>query len=106
MADVPQFAMPFRVESGVVVEVEQDSTEEIQQCVEAVLRTIVGTRLLDAPDFGVPDETFVQQMPSPSADVYVAAIEEQEPRARVLGRAQLLELAAKHVTIGSEGSGV
>jgi phage baseplate assembly protein W len=102
VAEVPQFAVPFRVEDGDVVEVEQDSIEEIEQCVEAILRTIVGSRLLDAPDFGIPDESFVQQTPSPSAAVYIAAIEEQEPRARVLGQARLEELTTKVVTIEPE----
>lgn len=106
MAQVPHFAHPFRVVNGAVVEVEQGSVEEIEQCVEAILRTIIGTRVLDAPDFGIPDETFVQQGPSPSAAVYIAAIEEHEPRARVLGTARLEELATKVVTIKPEVVGV
>jgi hypothetical protein len=85
-----------------LAEVEQDSVEEIEQCVEAILRTIVGTHIDDL-EFGIPDESFTQQTPNPSAEVYIAAIEEQEPRARQLGRARLEELATKVVTIESEG---
>lgn len=102
MTEVPHFALPFRVENGAIAVSEQGSVEEIESCVESVLRTIVGSRPLDAPDFGIPDETFVQQTPNPSADLYIAAIEEQEPRARVLGRARLVHLAEKHVTIETE----
>jgi phage baseplate assembly protein W len=102
VADVPHFALPFRVVNGAIAVSEQGSVEEIEDCVESILRTIVGTRVLDAPDFGIPDETFVQQTPNSSAELYVGAIEAQEPRARVLGTARLLELAEKHVTIESE----
>jgi phage baseplate assembly protein W len=105
LATVPHSALPFRIENGRVAEVEQDSVEEIEGCVEAILRTFVGTRI-DAPDFGVPDESFVQQTPNPSAEVYIAAIEQAEPRARVLGSARLEELVTKHVTIETETSGV
>ncbi len=98
---VPQFAMPFRVENGAVVEVEQGSVEEIESCVEAVLRTIVGDRRLDDPTFGIPDETFTQQGPEPTAQAYIAAVEEQEPRARQLGQARLEEMV-KTVEIESQ----
>lgn len=101
MVDVPHFALPFRVENGAIAVVEQDSNEEIEDCVESILRTFVGTRI-DNPDFGIPDEAFFQQTPSASAQVYVAAIEEMEPRAQVLGSARLIELAEKHVTIEME----
>jgi phage baseplate assembly protein W len=80
------WAFPFRVEDGVIATVEQDSAEEIQQNIEAVLNTIVGTRI-DAPDFGVPDETFSTQSPNPSVAVYLAAVENAEPRASLLGQA-------------------
>jgi phage baseplate assembly protein W len=101
VAKVPQFDVPFRLDpvTGAPAEVEQGSVEEIEQCVEAVLRTIVGTRIDDL-DFGIPDETFRQQTPNSSAEVYVAAVEEMEPRARVLGTARIEELATKVVTIG------
>lgn len=100
MAKVPQFDVPFRIDpiTGAPAEVEQNSVEEIEQCVEAVLRTIVGTRIDDL-DFGVPDETFRQQTPNSSAEIYVAAVEEMEPRARVLGTARIEALATKIVTI-------
>ena len=102
MAEVPHYATPFRIVNGEIAVVEQDSVEDIEQCVEAVLRTILGSRLLDAPDFGVPDETFVQQTPNPSAEIYITAVEAQEPRARVLGTARLEELVSKVVTIETE----
>lgn len=101
MPSIPHFSFPFRVENGQVATVEQDSRAEIEDCVEAVLRTIFGTRI-DAPEFGIPDETFTQQEPSPSAEVYLAAVEEAEPRARLLSRARLKDMATKHITIQTE----
>lgn len=98
---VPHLAIPFRIVNGSVAESEQGSVEEIEDCVESILRTFAGTRI-DNPDFGIPDEAFTQQTPNSSAELYIAAIEAQEPRARVLGRARLVELATKHVTIESE----
>jgi phage baseplate assembly protein W len=83
---VPQYQTPFSVVDGQVVEIEQDTPEEISQCTEAVLRTVEGT-LIDQPEFGRPDESFAQISPSPSAEVYLTAIDRWEPRARVLGDA-------------------
>lgn len=100
--DVPHYALPFRLgPDGSFATVEQGSIEEIEQCVANILRTIVGT-WFDTPEFGVPDETFVQATPNPSAQVYIAAIEAQEPRARQLGRARLEEMTIEVVTIEAE----
>lgn len=105
MAKQPHFAFPFRVERRSVAVVEQDSIAEIESCVEATLRTPLGTRL-EEPEYGIPDETFAQVPREPGAEIYLAAVEEQEPRARGLGTARLQELAIKHVTIELEGQGV
>lgn len=107
MAQVPHFSLPFRVEGGAIAVTEQDSLEEIEDCVESILRTLVGTRAIDAPDFGVPDETFVQQTPNSSAEIYIAAIEAQEPRAHVLGRARLKQMVKEVVIeMGAAGDGL
>lgn len=95
----PQFALPFRIGKTVAI-VEQDSVEEIEQCVETVLSTPVGS-LIDAPALGRPDETFKQQGPDVSAESYLEAVDKWEPRAHVLGEAAIEELATKVVTIKS-----
>lgn len=102
MASATHFAWPFRIVDGVVPTVEQDSTMEIDQCVEAVLNTPVGSRI-DAPDYGVPDETFSQLSVDESAALYLAAIDAAEPRARVLGKAEVKEMA-KRVAIRVEAA--
>ncbi len=90
MARAPHFQTPFRVSGGAPVEIEQDTPEEIGQCVRAVLRTPEGT-LMDKPEFGRPDEAFAQQVPNPDAQVYLQAIEEWEPRAQAMGEAFLVD---------------
>jgi phage baseplate assembly protein W len=79
--------------------VEQDSIEEIGDCVEAALRTPVGSRI-DAPEYGVPDETFNQLGPNPSAEVYLAAVAAVEPRAHLVGEAEI-EAMTERISIRS-----
>lgn len=79
MATAPHFALPFRFERGHAVENEQDSRDDVAACVEAILRYRKGQRL-SAPDFGIVDPTF-GQAPINGAGL-IAALEDQEPRAR------------------------
>ena len=57
MTDVPHFGQPFRYIAGKPLVTEQDSQEEIRDCVRATLRTVLGFRD-EAPDFGVTDPSF------------------------------------------------
>jgi len=98
----PHFATPFRLSGSSFAVIEQDSAEEIEDCVEVVLRTMAGSRV-EVPDFGIPDETFQQLEPNPTAETYLNAISEWEPRARVLGTATIEELAER-ITIESESA--
>jgi len=100
----PHFRTPFNVVGGKVAEVEQDSDREIDQCIEAVLRTPVGARIED-PEFGRPDEVFKTLGPNPTADRYIAAVEEGEPRAQVRGAAHVEEMA-ETISITQEEPGV
>lgn len=78
MTDIPHFSLPFRVERGQVAVTEQDSAEEIADCVEAVLRYRPGERD-DEPEFGTPDQAF-KTVVGPELE---AAVAEWEPRAEV-----------------------
>jgi phage baseplate assembly protein W len=95
----PHFAVPLRVGRSVDV-VEQDSVEEIEQCVTTILGTPVGS-LIDEPELGRPDETFELLGPNPSASQILSAIDRWEPRAAVVGEARIEELAQKTVTVRS-----
>lgn len=103
-AKVPHLGFPFRLVNGGITTVEQDSKEEIAACVEASARTPEGSRI-DAPTYGIPDETFTQQTPNPSAEVYVSHITEDEPRARLIGEAEA-EGLVKRIVLSEERQSV
>lgn len=58
---VPHLRLPLRVEvhTASLSTVEQDTLDEVAQCVEVVLATEPGTRL-DLPQFGTPSYLFAQ----------------------------------------------
>jgi hypothetical protein len=104
LAEVPQFDLPFRIEDGAVAEVEQGSVEDIDNCVEAIVLTPFRSRM-DDPALGVSDQAFASISANPSAKEFVTAIEEQEPRAHLLGEARLEELRTLHIQLRTERSG-
>ena len=76
---IPHFALPLRVAGdGRFAVVEQDSPDDVAQCVAVVLATPVGSRA-EIPEFGAPRFDF--DVPDP-ADV-IEAVKEWEPRADV-----------------------
>lgn len=82
----PHFDYPFRFgPTHHAVVVEQDSIEEIESCVVAVLLTEEGQRI-ELPEFGVESELFgVQPL---DTNGYLHAILDQEPRAAALVTSQ------------------
>lgn len=58
---IPKLAVPLELEGSSFRTVEQDSIEEIAQCVEAILRTPLGSYELE-PELGIPDQTFRTDM--------------------------------------------
>lgn len=100
MAATPHLTVPFHLAGAAFAVVEQDSGTEIDQCIEAVLRTPEGTRV-DAPGFGRPDTSFAQLGAAPSSQPYIAAVEQWEPRAELVGDARLDGLTEK-ITIAEE----
>lgn len=80
MADVPHFSLPFRFASPAAAVTEQDSVDEIADCVLAILLCPLGYRV-ELPEFGLPDVVFS----SPQVDLgsLRTAIEAWEPRAAV-----------------------
>jgi phage baseplate assembly protein W len=81
----PHFNFPFDWEihgdSLRVHEAEQDSIEDITNCVTAIFLTHVGQRP-EVPDFGVEDLTF-KTLPL-DVDEIVSTISDQEPRVDML----------------------
>lgn len=80
MSDVPHFALPFRFQGTQAATSEQDSIDEISDCVLAVLVCPRGYRS-ELPDFGIPDPTFSSPL---DEDVIRNAIATWEPRADAL----------------------
>jgi|SRR5215831_5442769 len=81
MADVPHFSLPFRFANPQAAVNEQDSLDEIADCVYAILVCPAGYRV-ELPLFGLQDPTFA--MPAPDLDVMRDTIETWEERAAVL----------------------
>lgn len=81
MIETPHFDIPFRIEGGKAVTVEQGSLRDIQNCVETILRTHVGERE-GIPAFGIYDPTFTN-IPV-DRQLLVSQVTEFEPRAIVL----------------------
>ncbi len=77
METLNKLKVPFRFISGRADTVEQDSTEEISQCVSAILSTEVGSRH-EKFNFGIPDLTFTTDIDD---SVIYEAIRFWEPRA-------------------------
>lgn len=101
MATTPHFAYPFRYVNGSAVVNEQDSTDDIADCVFAICATNPGDRI-ELPDFGITDPTF-QQEPIGTA-VLQQQIEEWEHRAQILISAapDQYDLSVTNAQIGVE----
>ncbi len=78
--DIPHFSLPFRLETdGHVAVSEQDTTDEIADCCEMIVRTEKGMRI-ELPAFGVPSLLF--QRPD-DPDLILNELTRWEPRAEV-----------------------
>src|SRR3954447_19467853 len=76
---VPKLRVPFQIAGKRAAIVEQDTPDEIGQCVAAILRTPVGSRV-DEPEFGIDELTFGSEVDSAAL---LQALDEWEPRASV-----------------------
>jgi phage baseplate assembly protein W len=81
MAELPHFDLPFRFASPQAAVVEQDSIEEIAECVLAILLCPLGYRV-ELPEFGIEDPTF--STPRVDQGAIRKTIEAWEPRAQLL----------------------
>ena len=72
-------AWPLRLSAGGLAVVEQDTLDDVTQCVSVLLHTQVGARVLE-PDFGIEDPTFSDGL---DVDEVVEAAADYEPRAAI-----------------------
>lgn len=77
---IPHFRLPFRVTNGSVDTIEQDSLDEIAQCVQVLLSTELGTRL-ELPDYGIAQPLFMTKI---DFSAVLAQLDKWEPRARTV----------------------
>lgn len=83
--ETPHLALPLRfagINGGALVN-EQDSTEDIVDCVKAVLAYPTGSNVA-TPGFGVPDIPFAQTTAAGISDGLREAIAQWEPRSGVI----------------------
>jgi phage baseplate assembly protein W len=78
---VPHFAFPFAVDGSSFALREQNSIEEIQDCVEVLILTPVGSRMV-FPSYGAPEVLYTQAPANIPA--IVAACNMWEKRATVV----------------------
>lgn len=78
-AGAPHFKIPFTIlTDGTAETVQQDTSEDVVQCVAVLFGTAPGTRLM-LPGYGITDPTFagINQV------IVQAAVKQWEPRATV-----------------------
>lgn len=101
--ETPHFDIPFRFDATSAVCVEQDSIEDITNCVEAVMRYPTGFRE-DLPEFGIPDQVFTEG--NLDVEAVRASVEYWEPRAITTmdEEMDLIDVAARtlNVSVGVE----
>jgi phage baseplate assembly protein W len=106
MTDVPHFSLPFRFASPQAAVSEQDSLDEIADCVLAILVTPQGYRV-ELPAFGIIDPTF--SMRNVDLDELRIAVQTWEPRAGTVWSQypdlidELLQHVGVNVSVRSEG---
>lgn len=78
VAAIPHLAFPLRYRDGKVAVNEQDSYEDVRDCVAAIASFTIGSRI-EMLDFGIPEQAFRERGADPVA--VRAAVERWEPRA-------------------------
>jgi hypothetical protein len=99
--EVPHFGLPFQYVNGAPLVVEQNSDEDVANCVFAVAASEPG-QFLDEPEFGTADPTFEQEPVNPRQ--FLQPIARWEPRAVAVAETNpdLLDEAIVNATIQIE----
>ena len=96
--DTPKISFPLRLRANgaSAVVVEQDSIDEIMDCVEVLLSTEEGSRE-EAPAYGIDDLTF--RMGGVDQELVMATIAKWEPRAETILEADEIEQFIQRVRL-------
>jgi phage baseplate assembly protein W len=79
VAVIPRLSWPLQLDGPSLATVEQDSLDEIAQCVTLILSTKTGTRA-EVPGYGIDDPIGQKDLASPDV---LASVQEWEPRALI-----------------------
>lgn len=90
----PHFSFPFQFSTAGAVTVEQDSDDEIANCVVLALMTPVGSRFY-VPEFGIDDPTFTTNRQS-----MLGQLQLSEPRAQLVLIEKVLDSLEDDITVG------
>lgn len=99
---IPKLRVPLEFGTAGFRTVEQDSEDEIAQCVYGLIATPLGSRLED-PELGVEDPTFEQG--GPNFSEWQAAAAAFEPRAAALLTSSQLEEGVANVVVQVKAAG-
>lgn len=102
MTTISHFSFPFTIQNGQMLTCEQDSIEEIQDCVEVLLLTPTGSRLV-FPSYGTPELLFSQSPANIPA--IINQCNKHEPRAILVLQETLNTLDEKISTIQAQITG-
>jgi phage baseplate assembly protein W len=97
VSDVPHFSLPFRFATPQAAVSEQDTVDEVGDCILSILVCPVGFRV-ELPTFGTPDPTFESPI---DLDAIQTSIETWEPRAAMALTEQpdLLDVMVEHLEL-------
>ena len=101
-ASVPHLQIPVRSVAGALATVEQDSDQDVQQCVQTVCSYAIGDRE-DLPGFGI-NAYALRQLGEVTPDAIALDVAEWEPRADIVGTTtdvapfeRIIELTARRL---------
>lgn len=98
MADTPHFKFPFQLSADGrrPKETEQDSDDEILDCVQVLLMTLPSQRI-DIPEYGMPEQAFLEG--GADSSQIMSTIKRWEPRVNlVLSVDEVIDLG-QHVRL-------
>lgn len=98
---IPHFDLPLRLENGSFVTVEQDTLDDVANCVSAICRFVQGARP-EAPKFGIPEQTFLELVDPLSVH---AAVITNEPRADITVTRQVIDGLVQELDVSVSVSG-
>ena len=97
----PKLKVPFNINGSSADVVEQDSVEEVVQCVTAIINTPVGFRE-DQPEYGMEDPTFLEG--GVDAEDIEAIVGEWEDRATTMTTSEMDDLVNNvNIEVSEEG---